>query len=91
MTKQNADRFLKIVSEDSKLRKIAFDLYQKKRRESLEQLAAQKGCVCSYEQITTAFKNKKASQKELSEAELQAISAGGAKDKPPGPHSGVVT
>lgn len=88
MTKQNAERFLKIVNDDPRLRKIAFDLYQKNRRESLEQLAAQKGCVCSYEQITTAFISKKQSQKELSDAELQAISAGGGK-KPSGPHGGV--
>lgn len=83
MSIKDAEKFLKQVSEDQKLRKIALDLYQRRQMQSLEKMAKQRGCEFTFEELTTAFQKEKSYQEELSDAELELLAAGKYKSNRP--------
>lgn len=91
MTKQNAEKFIKAASEDPKLRKTAFECFQKSQKKELEKLASEKGCECTFEEIKAAFNQRKLGQNEFSNEELKALAAGGKRPSnfPKKPDSGL--
>lgn len=86
MSLKDAEKFLKQVSEDRKLRKITLDLYQRGQKQGLEKMAKQRGCDFTFEELTTAFKKEKTYQEELSDEELELLAAGENKPKHPPSH-----
>lgn len=76
MTEKNAQNFIKKANEDPKLRRQVLDCFQKKQPQEIENLAAQCGCPCSYQEVMACFKKEGLFQEKLSDQELEKIASG---------------
>jgi predicted ribosomally synthesized peptide with nif11-like leader len=73
---KNAEKFIEKMSKDNKFRKKVADLYHANARCEIEQLAAEMGLACSFDELIKTLTSQGLHGRKLSDDELEIFAAG---------------